>query len=130
MPAQLPPTYSRKPANAFLPIILMLRAAGIICLSCTISCTGKDSPLPNVNPDLSHVDGLSTHSLEQRKRDLTNLLADAEHEQILNKKLVESRMGRPDTIDQTGSKQFEDKIISTSYRYHLAAGEYILPDSQ
>jgi hypothetical protein len=86
--------------------------------------------VPTVNPDVTYVNGLSTHSLEQRKSDLADLLADAEHEQTLDKKDVESRMGRPDKIDQTGSKEFEDRLIGTCYYFDLTAGQYTLPDLQ
>jgi hypothetical protein len=131
MPVQLPPACCRKRSDVCLPTMPLLKAAGmIVCFSCMISCAGNANPVPAVNPDATYVNGLSTHSLDQRKKDLADLLAEAEHEQTLNKKDVESRMGRADKIDQTGSKEFEDRVISTCYHYDLAAGEYTLPDLQ
>jgi hypothetical protein len=72
---------------------------------------------------------MSAHSLEQRKKELLDLLSEAEQKSVLNKKDVESRMGKPDSIQATGSKEFSDRVILTTYYYDLLPGKYNFPNS-
>ena len=101
----------------------------LICLFCILSCQRYGATLP-INPDESIAKSLPTHSLEERIEALVDLLTQADHEATLTKRNVESRMGKPDSVHVTGSKEFEDKVILTHYCYHLAPGDYILLKSQ
>jgi hypothetical protein len=104
----------------------------VTTLNCllSVSCGSKSGSSSTPDPDTVYTESLPTHSLEQRKIDLLDLLAEAENDHTLNKKQVESRMGRPDSVWSTGSKEFEDRAILTHYEYQLAASEYSLPKSQ
>jgi len=125
------PSISQKPRYLGAPTIHLLTfVTTLICLLCILSCRKDGDSLPNANPDFSYVNDLPTHSPEQRKRDLVDLLAEAEHDRTLTKKDVESRLGMPDSVHPTGSKQYSDKIILTGYVYDLPPGEYTLPNSQ
>ena len=71
--------------------------------------------------------GVAAHPLDERQDELAAMLADVEQGQILTKSDVVSRLGRPDSFQETGSKEYSDRTISTRYRYQLAAGEYSFP---
>jgi hypothetical protein len=86
--------------------------------------------LPNADPDVSYTNDLPTHSLEQRKQDLVDLLIEVEHGRTLQKSDVESRMGKPDSIQWIGSKVCPDRVLLTFYRYDVTSGDYTLPNSQ
>jgi hypothetical protein len=116
-----------------------------VCFGCMMSCTREVHPLPkdvgavsgNRNPDVSHRNALqgpaktnTTHLAERRKRSLVDLLIEVEHGRTLNEKDVALRMGKPDWTQQTYSKQYTDRIILTLYRYDLAPGEYVFPNSE
>lgn len=74
--------------------------------------------------------GVVANPLEQRRAELAALLVEVENGQILTKSDVVSRLGRPDTSQETGSKQYSDRTISTRYRYRLAPGEYLFPSQE
>jgi hypothetical protein len=118
-----------KPSCLTRPMVRLLTfLTTFVCSFFAVSCARNSSPTSD--PDVSYTNRLPTHSLEQRRQDLVDLLTDAEHNRTSTKKDVESRMGRPHSVEPTGSKQFEDRVILTTYRYDLAAGEYTLVNSQ
>jgi hypothetical protein len=99
-----------------------------VCFFFLVSCGGN--PSPTTDPDVSFTNELPIHSLEQRKQDLVDLLIELEHGRTLKKSDVESRMGKPDSIDTTGSKVCPDRVLLTYYRYDVPSGDYTLPNSQ
>lgn len=74
--------------------------------------------------------GLDSHPIQQRREEIEILIADVERGQALTKKDVVARLGKPDRIQETGSKEFVDRYISTTYHYALAPGEYHFPGSE
>jgi hypothetical protein len=73
---------------------------------------------------------LERHPFDQRKRELEALIADLERGESLTREDVGSRLGRPDEIEETGSKDYGDRVILTTYRYSLATGDYLFPNSE
>jgi hypothetical protein len=58
------------------------------------------------------------------------VLVDVEQGQILTKHDILSRLGKPDTFSEGGSKEESDRTTMTSYRYQLVPGEYLFPGSE
>jgi hypothetical protein len=91
--------------------------------------TQEQTILRRYRPDLE-LSGLSSHTLDERKAELEALIDDVERGVTLTKKDVASRLGKPDETQGTGHKQFADRCISTTYRYRLAPGDYLFPNSE
>src|SRR5262249_24344535 len=72
--------------------------------------------------------GYSVHPLDERKQELESLIDSVERGETLTKRDVVSRLGKPDRIQGTRSKEYLDRCISTTYRYALPPGEYIFPN--
>jgi hypothetical protein len=97
-----------------------------LCLLGILSCGSKGVPSredagggPTVNAP--------KHTPEQRRQELAELLADMDRGQTFTNKQVVARLGKPDRIQQTGSKEYADRYIDTTYFYVLPPGEYTLP---
>lgn len=69
----------------------------------------------------------TSDAMEQLRRRLVELIVDVEHGGILTKKDVVSRLGKPDSSQETGSKKYTDRVILTICRYDLSTGDYDLP---
>lgn len=82
------------------------------------------------NPDSVCTSTLESHSLDQRKKEVIELVKEAQNDKAINKGFVEAKMGKPDAIQATVSKEFLDRVIGTTYYYDLAPGEYSFLNSK
>jgi hypothetical protein len=71
-----------------------------------------------------------TQPAELRKGSLLKLIAELNKGGRFNKNDMLLRIGMPDSVSWVHSKHRSGGIIATSYMYNLAAGQYLLPDSQ
>jgi hypothetical protein len=125
----------------------LVRLLGVIAFFvCAISCEKKIAPsrkdlgmAPNnekneaqslVGTAQGATKGEMAHPVEQRKKELLDLITDVKHNQFISKNSVLKRLGKPDYVQDGWSKPFTDRIITTRFAYDLPSGEYMVPDSR
>jgi hypothetical protein len=74
--------------------------------------------------------GIPSHPLDERQQELEALIDDIECGETLTRKDVLSRLGKPDVVQETGSKEYGDRCILTTYDYDLSPGQYRFPNSE
>ena len=106
---------------------------GIMCLELTLGCRPALPSGPPADPPGSKSEASikeTSHPLEQRKKDLADLLVEFEAGKTFDKQAVRARMGKPDKVRTTGSKEYSNRLILTCYDYALEPGEYVLPETR